>query len=387
MRLRQILVNLIGNAVKFTEMGEITLNVKNEPDSKQAGSLLFSVSDTGIGIPEDKLGIIFESFSQADSSITRKYGGTGLGLAIAKQLVELMDGRIWVESEVGRGSTFYFIVKLGISDEGQFPCKMEAVESGTPVVYEGLKPLRVLLIEDYANNRRVIQSYLKKTPCLVDIAENGAVGVEKFKSGKYDLVLMDIQMPVMDGYTAAREIRKLEREQGVEATPIIALTAHALKDDTQKSIEAGCNAHLTKPVKKQQLLKIIQEYTIPTAWIGNVSEVRTDRTGTDTSHKEKVVVRVNSEFEDFIPKFLETIRKDIESMRTALQDNNFETIRKLAHNIKGAGGGFGLDNITNMGRSIENEAKNRNPENIRKLLDELLKYLDNVQIVYIAEKL
>ena len=242
-RLRQILINLIGNAIKFTEKGEVVVEVKladwefrnakfgTEKDKSEI-ELLFSVADTGIGIPPEKIEAIFDIFTQADASTTRQYGGTGLGLNISKQLVELMGGRIWVESPVdfglrigdfglkdnskiqipkpkigGSGSAFFFTAKFKV----QTGIKKEAYRPEiVPAETLGLRPLRILLVEDSEDNRLLILSYLKKTPYQIDIAENGEIAVEKFKSGEYDLVLMDIQMPVMDGYAATKAIRKWE---------------------------------------------------------------------------------------------------------------------------------------------------------------------------------
>ena len=402
-RLRQILVNLIGNAVKFTEKGEVFVEVKRE--GSELGSqgegdveLIFSVADTGIGIPPEKVDAVFDIFTQADSSTTREYGGTGLGLTISKRLAELMDGRMWAESKVGEGSTFYFTAKFGVqsglirqdsppamdlsglkallvddnptdrmvlgqmlttsgalvteADNGEHGLAelrraMEADDSyrlvlldsrmpgmggfsvaehikndphfvgvtimmltsdhrngdidkcrelgiggylikpvrqselqkaiiavmgkevtgekppvEIPVATDDLRPLRILLVEDSKDNRLLIKFYLKKMPWQLDIAENGEIAVEKFTSGKYDLVLMDMQMPVMDGYTATRVIRKWESQNQAETTPIIALTAHALKEDTQKSLDAGCTEHLTKPIKKAKLIETVHKYTM-----------------------------------------------------------------------------------------------------------------------------
>ncbi|MBI4487604.1 MAG: response regulator [Deltaproteobacteria bacterium] len=398
-RLRQIIVNLIGNAIKFTERGEVVLEVRTLDMQRSESCILqFSVKDTGIGISREKLHTVFESFTQADSSTARKYGGTGLGLTISKRLVGLMGGGIWVESEVGQGSVFYFTARFGIQTEPQRPMTLpvdlkglktlvvddnatnrfilremlgawgalvtdvegserglselkranevgepyrlllvdsrmpgmdgfQAVEhikkdlgltditimmltsdnrSGDiarcrelgmagylvkpvkrselfgaitaamgrvkgapaasprpaqPAPHEDEYPLRILLVEDTADNRVLIQSYLRRTPYQIDIAENGEIAVEKFKSGNYDLVLMDIQMPVMDGYTATKAIRKWESEKRVNATPIVALTAYALKEEAQKSLDAGCTAHITKPIKKATLMGTIYEYT------------------------------------------------------------------------------------------------------------------------------
>lgn len=262
-RLQQVLINLLANAVKFTEAGEVTVEIGQ--GCQQEGDfveLLFVVQDTGIGIPQDKLGHIFERFTQVDSSDTRKYGGTGLGLAIAKRLVELMGGRIWVESVLGVGSTFYFTIIVGRGSENR-----EVVSACKPVscrepMTEAIRqdPLHILLVEDSADNQLLIEAYLKKTPHTLDIAENGQIAVDKFIAGKYDLVFMDMQMPVMDGYQATRTIRSWEQKHALSRTPIIALTAYALQEDAVKTLESGCDAHLTKPIKKKVLLDAIAQY-------------------------------------------------------------------------------------------------------------------------------
>ncbi|MGH7205018.1 MAG: response regulator [Nitrospiraceae bacterium] len=398
-RLHQVLVNLIGNAIKFTERGEVVLRVENDPVSKEPGVLRFSVADTGIGIPADKLEAIFERFTQADPSIARKYGGTGLGLTISKRLVELTGGRIGAESTVGQGSTFYFTARFGIQSDPKWHKPLppqdlaglktlvvddkaanrlilremltdwdalvtevhngqealselgQAQEAGKPYklvlldclmpdmdgfevveriklmpslagltvimltsdrwaediarTYElglggylvkpisrpdllqaitialgrtkGLTPaaslaaarsgpagpgtMKILLVDDSADNRLVIQSYLKSNPYQIDVAENGAISVEKFKAQRYDLVFMDMYMPVMDGHAATKAMRQWEKQKGIPPTPIIALTAYPQQETVAKSRDAGCNAHLTKPIKKAELLKTIEAYT------------------------------------------------------------------------------------------------------------------------------
>src|SRR2546426_1499899 len=414
-RLRQILLNLMGNALKFTMSGEVVLRVAVEKDAPppspspsrgedkgggESVTLLFSVSDTGIGIPADKLDVIFESFTQADSSTTRQYGGTGLGLTISKRLEELMGGHILGASTVGQGSTFSFTAMFGVQENPKPralipPAELQgmkalvvddsatnrlilkelltawdmqvaeapngkeglaelvhAQESGDPYrlvlldcrmpemdgfqVAERLraisnlagvtvmmlasdarvgdkarsrelgvagylvKPvkraelfqaiaaavgktqvfapgpaqeaapapakdqraLRILLAEDSPDNRLLVQSYLKHTPHHLELADNGAIAVAKFRARGFDLVLMDMQMPVLDGYAATRKIRQWEKEIGRPPTPIIALTAFALQEEIRKSLDAGCTAHLTKPIKKAILLNAIQEYTM-----------------------------------------------------------------------------------------------------------------------------
>ena len=264
-RLQQVLINLLANAVKFTEAGEVILEVSQRSQAEaDFVELLFVVRDTGIGIPQDKLGPIFERFTQVDASDTRKYGGTGLGLAIAKRLVELMGGRIWVESMLGVGSTFYFTVIVGQgsnkTEAAHLPCAgLNACRQPLAEAIEQ-EPLNILLVEDSADNQLLIEAYLKKTPYKLDIADNGQIAVERFMARQYDLVFMDMQMPVLDGYQATRTIRKWEQEQGRTRTPIIALTAYALPEDSEKTRNAGCDAHLTKPIKKRVLLDAIAHF-------------------------------------------------------------------------------------------------------------------------------
>lgn len=396
LRLRQIITNLIGNAIKFTEKGEVVVDVKKQDVCDGVAELLFSVKDTGIGIPAGKLDTVFEKFTQVDASTTRKYGGTGLGLPISKRLIELMGGRIWVESTLGAGSSMIFTINMpiqtGLKKESRRFIKdmagvkilvvddnatnrfilkeilqrwgavvgeaegghialaelAKAKESGQPfklilldcrmpemdgfevaqhmkddrtlesvtvmmltsdnrdghaskakdlgitrylvkpvrqadlwdaimsalgkkdaeldkqergIQEQSLVPLNILLVDDSADNRLLIQAYLKKMPYKLEVAENGQIAVDKFIAGEFDIVLMDMQMPVMDGVTATKKIREWEQKKGLEPTPIIALTAYALKEEAQKSLDAGCTTHLTKPIKKQKLSEIIIENT------------------------------------------------------------------------------------------------------------------------------
>lgn len=266
-RLQQVLINLLGNAIKFTEQGRVFLTVSRCHTASGCSRddeivLLFSVSDTGIGIPVDKQEAIFDSFTQADTSTTRRYGGTGLGLTISRRLVELMGGRIWLESTPGRGSTFYFTVSFRPGDEKTSETP-QPTGLGTPAAAgegQGSGRQRILLVEDNPDNLLLFRTYLKGAPCEIETAQNGQEAVEKYKSQQFDLVLMDMQMPVMDGYTATALIRRWEAARGRSPVPIIALTAYALKEDAQKSRLAGCNDHVTKPVKKSTLLETINRY-------------------------------------------------------------------------------------------------------------------------------
>ena len=259
-RLRQVLLNLISNAVKFTARGEVVLEVSHDPQGRRTGDLLFAVSDTGIGIPAERLANVFDIFYQVDSSTTRAYGGTGLGLTISKRIVEAMGGRIWAESVVGSGSRFCFAVPLQVvsatvANERRAHPSPPSTEPAAGADQEAAVTVRrLLLVDDNPDGRLLMRAYLKREPYEVETAENGAEAVAKYRAGRFDLVLMDMQMPVMDGLTATRAIRAHEQRHDLAATPIIAFTAHAFKEDIDKSLAAGCNGHLTKPIKKKALL-------------------------------------------------------------------------------------------------------------------------------------
>ncbi|MBF0399280.1 MAG: PAS domain S-box protein [Magnetococcales bacterium] len=251
-RLRQILLNLIGNAIKFTQQGSIIVTAQPEPD----GSIHFSVTDTGIGIPPDKRESIFLPFNQADSSVTRKFGGTGLGLTICRQVVQHAGGRIGVRSTEGEGSQFYFTLPLpAVEMPPEFPNPTPLPHSSA----QGARPdnavLTLLLVDDAEENQVLVRAYLKQVHCRLDVAGNGAEAVEMVQANSYDLILMDIQMPVMDGFTATRTIRAWEQAHDLPPVPIIALTADAMKEATETAMEAGCTLYLTKPISKRRLLE------------------------------------------------------------------------------------------------------------------------------------
>ena len=273
-RLRQVLVNLLGNAVKFTEEGRVTVEVAAAGDG-EADEVRFAVRDTGPGIPGDRREAIFERFTQADSSTTREHGGTGLGLTISAALVELMGGELELESEVGEGSTFHFTVPLRPArDEDEADDRLRG--AGAPVGAPGARgngsgetaddgeaaPRRILLVEDTPENRILVERYLDDTPHAVRLVESGAEAIETYTAdpSSFDLVFMDIRMPGVDGYEATERIRAWEEERGVDPVPVVALTAHALEEERRRSAEAGCDDHLTKPIKKERLVSAIQEH-------------------------------------------------------------------------------------------------------------------------------
>jgi len=263
-RLRQVLVNLIGNAVKFTEHGGVTLSAKVEDASPGAVRVRFGVRDTGIGIAADKHDKIFGAFIQADGSTTRRFGGTGLGLAISNRLVGLMGSRLQVESAPGQGSLFHFLVEMrvheGVVHEDGATARASASAKAAEMMAKARSGLSVLLAEDNRVNQRVAARFLERLGHTVTLANDGREAVAAWQAAPFDLVLMDVQMPEMDGFEAVAAIRALERERGRGGrTPIIALTAHAMSGDRERCLAAGMDGYLTKPVKLAQLVEAIED--------------------------------------------------------------------------------------------------------------------------------
>lgn len=270
-RLRQVIVNLIGNAIKFTDRGEVVLDVSCQSKSQSTCTLRFSVRDTGIGIPADKQARIFEDFQQADRSTTRSHGGTGLGLAISSRLVELMGGRIEVDSATGRGSTFHFTVDFPIvksTDHEQTPnapaldvaSNQLPSDAPTQKAVSPLESVRVLLAEDNKVNQTLATKLLEKLGCHVTVVENGSQAVATLSENEFDVILMDVEMPEMDGISATKEIRRREQDSQ-QRIPIVALTAHAIVGDRERCLASGMDDYLSKPVRineiKTMLTKIL----------------------------------------------------------------------------------------------------------------------------------
>jgi len=263
-RLSQILTNLVSNAVKFTDRGGVRVTLENQaksPDGKRA-NLKFGVHDTGIGIPQDKIEQLFQAFEQVDTSITRKFGGTGLGLAICRRLVHLMGGNIWIESELGKGTSFYFTLSLMLSDSAHPPANTDV---GQTIHKEEKKlnaqlaekyPFQILVVEDNKINQRIAQKIFRSLGYEVEIAVNGRVGYERIIAEKFDLVMMDMQMPILDGLETTRLVRS-----EVESQPIIiAMTANALQEDRDKCMEAGMDDYLSKPIKPSEIQAVLTKW-------------------------------------------------------------------------------------------------------------------------------
>ncbi len=353
-RLRQVLLNLLGNAIKFTESGEVSLKVEPDANTAVPTALRFTVSDSGIGIAEQKLGRIFERFTQADSSTTRRFGGSGLGLTISRRLVELMGGRIWVQSVVDKGSVFAFAVPLEVSSASNRPAAAPA--GAGPAA--AMPPLRILLAEDSPDNCIITVAYLEDTPHQLDIAETGAIACHMFKAKPYDMVLMDRQMPVMDGLTATRAIRAWELANQLPPTPIIALTASALKGDREMCLAAGCTAFLTKPIKQEVLLQAIMD-NAPAA---------TTSTASWAGHR----------FAGRIPAFLENCRQYVTATLEALERQDYQAAAIPGHNMRGSGTTFGFQAITDFGAELQISAEAGDGPAVRRWVGDLSSFLDRV---------
>jgi PAS domain S-box-containing protein len=261
-RLRQVLINLLNNSIKFTHHGSVSLTISMNRTTRP-GNLLFCVADTGIGIARQKFKDIFRPFTQADATTTRRYGGTGLGLSITQKMVHLMKGDIWLESEPNVGSVFYFTTTMPVTTDevplNHGPLLGKFQLSDAKAILNGPR-LSILVVDDVDDNRSLLGIYLQNTTHQVSYAGSGVEAVQKISDANYDLIFMDVQMPEMDGYEATRRIRSIEASLGRAPTRIIACTANAFSEDVAKSMQAGCDLHLSKPIRKDMLLKTINYY-------------------------------------------------------------------------------------------------------------------------------
>lgn len=328
-RLNQVLINLISNAVKFTHAGSIEIRCTVDREQKDLCWVRVEVADTGIGIPAEKLNTIFESFSQADASVTRKYGGSGLGLTIVKQLVEMQKGKITVRSEEQKGSTFIVLIPYS---RGKESAVKKPIPKSKAIINDDLaSQLTVLLVEDNDINRLYAKSILTNWDCQVDIAENGLVAIEKVKNTSYDVVLMDIQMPVMDGYEATRAIRLMDVPK--KDTPIVALTANATKTDIEKCLASGMNDFLPKPFTPDDLhRKIFSELKIKPS--KPPKEKKPSRKNFDFSYLRSMSNNNEEFIKEMILTFVQTMPGILNEMNDCIKQKNWTRLAKLAHQIK-----------------------------------------------------
>jgi CheY-like chemotaxis protein len=399
MRLRQILLNLVNNALKFTDDGSVTVHVEPWQDDVTGGNVKFSVVDTGIGIAKEKQERIFETFTQADGTMTRRFGGTGLGTSISRQLVELMGGRMGLESTEGQGSTFWFVLPLEaaagpVEDDWteQIRCELPPDES--------VETARILVAEDYPPNQDVARMHLESHGHIVDIAENGLEAVNRCKRRQYDMVLMDVQMPEMNGMDATREIRKLGGRN--ETMPIIGLTANAEMDTRLECAEAGMNDVIAKPIRRKPLLSMV------IGWLSGESELAEqaespDRPAeepdapqardfrADTSHPAPAgddvglanmpidLKRAATEFGGdrelmmtVLTSFLETADEQIQPMQRAAGLGDAEILRTEAHRIKGGAANLTAMALSQAAAEVEVSAKQGDLDQAGRALETLV---------------
>jgi PAS domain S-box-containing protein len=369
-RLRQLLVNLVGNALKFTEAGEVTVRVEAVEEPGGEASLRFAVSDTGIGIPPDRLDRLFVSFTQADSSTTRKYGGTGLGLAISKSLVALMGGRIGVESRPGRGSTFWFVIpwKNPAGPDPLSPTAPSDANQDLPAARpaaarrESLAGIRVLLAEDNHVNRMFAREILRQAGLECHAVADGRQALEAVRNGRFDLLLMDCQMPEMDGFEAARRIRDMERDgQLAGHLPVIALTANAIKGDRQRCIEAGMDDYVSKPFEARTLLETMSRLLAVSGAAPAESRIEEPRPapppdGPPPIDGDALVARCLGNLElatDLLSDFAGDLAQRVEKIAQHARQGDARATAESAHALKGAAGTMGAEAVRALAAGIE----------------------------------
>ena len=350
-KIQRVLINLVGNAFKFTEEGIIKINIKKEKIENNKVVLLFSVKDTGIGIELEKQEEIFKKFIQEDGSITRSFGGTGLGLSICKKIIEFMGGEIWVESVKGEGSTFYFRLELKIGNT----VKSKNKDKNINLNKFKEKKYKILLGEDDELNQKIEKRYLEKMNLDVTIANNGIEVIEKFAKGRFDLILMDIQMPKMGGFEATTKIKESEKYKN-KNIPIVALTAHAIKGYRQKCIKAGMRDYISKPITEDELYRIMEKYLLQI-------NKKIDLVKLEENFEKDFVKEIINDFLDYFPEILENIKKGI-------REREYDKIRKNAHKIKGSLSNFMAKKGMILSEELEQLAKEEKMAEIKKKYSE-----------------
>jgi len=378
-RLRQIITNLISNAIKFTDQGGVKVILHMTAHGNQPRYTI-DVVDNGIGIAADKVEAIFDPFTQADSSTTRKFGGTGLGLAISRDFARMMGGDIVATSEVGKGSTFHATMDPGPLDGVNFLQPEEALAAceeaadSSHVVWQ-FNAGRVLVVDDGEENRELVSLVLEEAGLRVDEAENGQVGLDKGRQGNYDVILMDIQMPVLDGYQATTALRKA----GVD-TPIFALTANAMKGFEEKCLAAGCTGYLTKPVDIDLLLDTLGELLggerrrVEAAATHDSDDDVGAASAFDAAVGPPIVSRLadsGPRFQATIAKFIMRLDDQLDEMEKCWERRDFNELASLAHRLKGSGGTIGFDDFTEPAKNLETLAKSGREDGVAATLEEL----------------
>ncbi|WP_343687577.1 hybrid sensor histidine kinase/response regulator [Chryseobacterium gleum] len=368
-RLTQILVNLIGNAIKFTHQGNISVEIYSKRQTEKEAVLRFKISDTGIGIDKEKLTEIFERFNQGEDSTTRNYGGTGLGLSIVKSLILLQNGNIEVSSEPGKGTTFHFYIPYGIAEE-----QLTVLPAADPHYFKDKSntPLKVLVVDDNVINQSLMKHLLSQWNIDFHIASNGLEAVSYLKSNACDLVLMDIQMPQMDGYAATQKIREELRLD----IPIIAMTAHALAGERERCLSRGMNEYIPKPVNEEELFMLISKFGFKEK---NKNEKKTENPSSDYQYIDlsymQTVSGGDKSFEKMVTQqFIENIPNHLQKLIVAYENKDFHEVKLWAHDLKSSIAIIGLHPLLKEKLDILETASEGNPD-LQKILGEVQKVL------------
>jgi signal transduction histidine kinase/DNA-binding NarL/FixJ family response regulator len=383
-KLRQIIVNLVGNALKFTEKGGVRVGVRSDPEMGRAEgvvSLLFEVSDTGIGIPQDKLDVVFGRFTQAGGSITRQYGGTGLGLAICKEFTELMGGGIGVESEPGRGTQFFFIVPFDPGDKSKI--EKDTSEETVPIL-SSHKPLRILLAEDNPLNVKVASAFLSRLGHEFICVENGQAALDTLSRETFDLVLMDLEIPGMDGLEATRRIRSGEAGEKVKDIPIVAMTAHALAEAKNKIREAGMDDYVTKPVDLLELGAVIARNASSEKANAIEETALAEKAQPPSLLDRRIILKMlagdNNLLDEIRTAFADQdIPERIPEMRALVAASDMSGLRLLAHALKGGSAQVGAEASSKLAGKLESAAKDGDHKRVAELVPQLEEELKRVR--------
>lgn len=366
-RLQQVITNMAGNAIKFTQKGYVLVKVECSDGNENVKGFRISVEDTGIGIAADKLDYIFDKFTQADTSMSRRYGGSGLGLAICKQLLTLMGGEIGVESDPGKGSIFWFTVRLPV--ESQMPD--ENIRKGPAVWMQVPGQPLILVAEDNAVNQKVIYHMLNKLGCRVDIACNGKETLDKIRRDQYDLVLMDCHMPEMDGYEASTEIRL--SNESFNRIPIIAVTANAMEGERERCLEAGMNDCIIKPIKMGDLVRILDVWYVKQGERQEQNqdyreENRQAALSNEVFDKTGALNRLGGDEEllkELVQLFSESVTGQMAKLGEAIESADMELARQIAHSVKGAAANVGAVNVQHGALQAESAAREGELEKVQ----------------------
>ncbi len=368
-RLYQILMNLIGNAVKFTKSGFVQLEVGINREKLTSVDLFFKVSDSGVGIPASKINDIFDSFVQVEGGINRKSGGTGLGLAIVKRLVGLMGGGVNVQSVEGEGTVFEVVLPFEISLNRGPESKSIAHQE-----FKSLEGKRMLLAEDNEMNQKLVIMCLRKFNVQIDLAENGTQAIKAAMVNDYDLILMDVQMPEVDGLEATREIRKLSSKKG--QVPIVAMTAHAFKEEVENCFAAGMNAHISKPIDKQAFLVLISSL-VHSESIEDVQYNKTVSVNPESSLVDLTYLRDMCDGNvGFINEMIRIFKTDspelISKMKDAYQSKNYDVLSKTAHKFRSSVVMMGMKGVAKLTEKVEYyDYENKNLDQVESWLEEI----------------